>query len=33
LGKCDRLGRLNADIEKENKAIELFIQKCKSNNY
>ncbi|MCI1999699.1 MAG: HD domain-containing protein [Clostridia bacterium] len=33
LGKCDRLGRLNADIEKENKVIELFIQKCKSNNY
>ena len=32
LGKCDRLGRLNADIAKENKTIQLFIQKCKHNN-
>lgn len=32
LGKCDRLGRLNANIRKENEVIQLFIRKCKSNN-
>lgn len=28
LGKCDRFGRLNVDVQKENKAINLFLQKC-----
>lgn len=32
LGKCDRLGRLNVNLQKENEVIQLFIRKCKSNN-
>lgn len=32
LGKCDRLGRLNPNIEKENKTIQVFLQKCKIQN-
>ena len=32
LGKCDRLGRLNVNLRKENEVIQLFIRKCKSNN-
>ena len=27
LGYCDRIGRLNPDIEKEKKNIKLFIEK------
>lgn len=29
LGLCDRLGRTNCDREKEQKDVQLFLQKCK----
>ncbi|HEX3022780.1 MAG TPA: HD domain-containing protein [Lachnospiraceae bacterium] len=31
LGLCDRLGRTGANQEKEERNIDLFLQKCKSN--
>lgn len=30
LGFCDRMGRLGADREKEEKNIQLFLQKCRA---
>lgn len=30
LGFCDRMGRLGADREKEEKNIQLFLQRCKA---
>lgn len=31
LGLCDRLGRLNSNLEEEKKNIEIFLQECESN--